>query len=395
MLGFSLLDIILLLALLFYLVAGLRNGLVVTLGGIVGFVAGAVAAFFAIPLVAAWVPDNGWRLTAVIATVAVLVLGGHAVGAALGGGIRRWLNFRPLRFLDRLFGGAVNLAVSALVMSMLAFSVNTLGVPFLSQQITSSKVLTTIDEATPETIQAWTAQVRSFTLAEGLPTILDSAAPETVVAPDDQSLSSAALQTASESVVKITGTAYQCGQNQTGSGFVVADDRVVTNAHVVAGVPEPVVQVPGGGALPGKVVYFDSTSDLAVLAVDNLDADPIPLGGVLPNATTAAFAGYPAGGPFRLQAANVERLSEVSVRNIYGSSPEVLEVYTLAANVQQGNSGGPLLDIDGQVAGVIFAKTTGEQPIGYALSLKELGPVAAAASSYSDPVSPGQCISGE
>jgi uncharacterized membrane protein required for colicin V production len=174
-LGFSLLDIILLLALLFYLIAGLRNGLVVTLGGIVGFVAGAVAAFFAIPLVAAWVPDDGWRLTAVIATVAVLVLGGHALGAALGGGIRRWLNFPPLRFLDRLLGGAVNLAVSALVMSMLAFSVNTLGVPFLSQQITSSKVLTTIDDATPDRVKAMTAQLRSFTLAEGLPTILDNA----------------------------------------------------------------------------------------------------------------------------------------------------------------------------------------------------------------------------
>ena len=138
MLGFSLLDIILLLALLFYLIAGLRNGLVVTLGGIVGFVAGAVAAFFAIPLVTEWVPDDGWRLTAVIATIVVLVLGGHAVGAALGGSIRRWMNFPPLRFLDRLLGGAVNLAVSALVMSVLAFSVNTLGVPFLSQQITSS-----------------------------------------------------------------------------------------------------------------------------------------------------------------------------------------------------------------------------------------------------------------
>ncbi|WP_104102789.1 MarP family serine protease [Arthrobacter sp. 08Y14] len=394
MLGFSLLDIILLLALLFYLIAGLRNGLVVTLGGIVGFVAGAVAAFFAIPLVTEWVPDDGWRLTAVIATIVVLVLGGHALGAALGGSIRRWMNFPPLRFLDRLLGGGVNLAVSALVMSVLAFSVNTLGVPFLSQQITSSKVLNGIEEATPDRVKTWTAEVRSFTLAEGLPTILDSAAPDTVVAPDE-ALSSAALQASSESVVKITGTAYQCGQNQTGSGFVVADDRVITNAHVVAGVSRPVVQVPGGGALPGEVVYFDSARDLAVLAVDSLDAEPIPLGDVLPDGTTAAFAGYPAGGPFQLQAANVEKLSDVSVRNIYGSAPEVLEVYTLAANVQQGNSGGPLLDIDGQLAGVIFAKTTGDQPIGYALSLSEVGPVAEAAAGYSDPVSPGQCISGE
>lgn len=394
MLGFSLLDIILLLALLFYLLAGIRNGLVVTLGGIVGFVAGAVAAFFAIPLVAVRVPDDGWRLTAIIAAAVVLVLGGHAVGAALGGRIRRWLNFPPLKALDRVLGGLTNLAVSALVMTMLAFSVNTLGIPFLSQQIASSKVLGFIETSTPDTVKAWTAQVRSFTLAEGLPTIIDSAAPETVEAPS-QTLTSPELRTASESVLKITGTAYQCGQNQTGSGFVVADDRVITNAHVVAGVDEPVVQIPGGGVLPGKVVYFDPARDLAVLAVENLDAEPLPLGGVLERGTTAAFAGYPAGGPFKLQAANVEGLSDVSVRNIYGTSPDILEVYTLAANVQQGNSGGPLLDVEGRVAGVIFAKTTGDQPIGYALSLAELEPVASAAAGYRTPVSAGQCSTGE
>ena len=392
MLGLTLLDIILLLVLLFYLLAGLRNGLVVTLGGIVGFVAGAVAAFFAIPLVAGWVPDNGWRLTVVIATAVVLVLVGHGAGAALGGMIRRWLNFPPLRVLDRLLGGAANLVVAALVMAMLAFSVTTLGVPYLSQQIANSKVLGAIDDATPNQVKAWSAQIRSFTVSEGLPTILDSAAPRTAVPPSAE-VDSPALQRASASVLKITGTAYQCGQNQTGSGFVVADDRVVTNAHVVAGVNEPVVEVPDGSVLPGRVVYFDSARDLAVLAVDGLDTAPIPLGDPLAAGTTAAFAGYPAGGPFRLQAASVEGLSDVAVRDIYGTAPEVLEVYTLAANVQQGNSGGPLLDMDGRAAGVIFAKTTGDQPIGYALSLAEVAPVVEAAPGYTEPVSAGQCTS--
>jgi len=154
-----------------------------------------------------------------------------------------------------------------------------------------------------------------------------------------------------------------------------------------------VVQVPGGGVLPGRVVHFDPARDLAVIAVENLDAEPIALGEQLPNGTTAAFAGYPAGGPFQLQPATVQNLGDVSVRSIYGTSPEVLEVYTLAANVQQGNSGGPLLDIDGRVAGVIFAKTTGDQPIGYALSLAELGPIADAAPSYRSGVSAGECIS--
>ncbi|GAA1910231.1 MarP family serine protease [Arthrobacter gandavensis] len=391
-LGFTVLDIILGLSLLFYLLAGLRNGLAVTLGGIVGFVAGAVAAFFAIPLVSGWVPDETWRLVAVIATAVVLVLVGHAAGAALGGGVRRWFNFAPLRALDRILGGALNVVVAAVVMSMLAFSIGTLGMPFLSQQIASSKVLVTIDSMTPNAVKTVAAQVRSFTLDEGLPRIFDGAAPETVELPSE-GISSDALTAASSSVLKITGTAFQCGQNQTGSGFVVAEDRVITNAHVVAGVSEPVVQVPGGGVLPGRVVHFDPARDLAVIAVENLDATPLALGTELPAGTTAAFAGYPAGGPFRLQPAVVQNLGDVSVRSIYGTSPGILEVYTLAANVQQGNSGGPLLDIDGQVAGVVFAKTTGDQPIGYALSLAELGPIADAAPDYRSAVSPGECIS--
>ncbi|MCC3281421.1 MarP family serine protease [Arthrobacter caoxuetaonis] len=392
MLGLTVLDIILLLALFFYLLAGLRNGLAVSLGGIVGFVAGAIAAFFAIPLVSGWVPDETWRLVAVIATAVILVLVGHAAGAALGAGVRRWFNFAPLRALDRILGGALNVVVAAVVMSMLAFSIATLGMPFLSQQIAASRVLAAIDSATPDPVKTWAAQIRSFTIDEGLPRILDSAVPEAVEVPTE-GISSEALTASSASVLKITGTAFQCGQNQTGSGFVVADDRVITNAHVVAGVREPVVQVPGGGVLPGRVVHFDPARDLAVIAVDNLDAEPIALGEQLADGTTVAFAGYPAGGPFRLQPATVQNLGDVSVRSIYGTSPEVLEVYTLAANVQQGNSGGPLLDIDGRVAGVIFAKTTGDQPIGYALSLAELGPIAEAASSYRSSVSAGECIS--
>ncbi|MCC3296325.1 MarP family serine protease [Arthrobacter sp. zg-Y916] len=392
MLGLTVLDIILLLALFFYLLAGLRNGLAVSLGGIVGFVAGAIAAFFAIPLVSGWVPDETWRLVAVIATAVILVLVGHAAGAALGAGVRRWFNFAPLRALDRILGGALNVVVAAVVMSMLAFSIATLGMPFLSQQIAASRVLAAIDSATPDPVKTWAAQIRSFTIDEGLPRILDSAVPEAVEVPTE-GISSEALTASSASVLKITGTAFQCGQNQTGSGFVVADDRVITNAHVVAGVREPVVQVPGGGVLPGRVVHFDPARDLAVIAVDNLDAEPIALGERLADGTTVAFAGYPAGGPFRLQPATVQNLGDVSVRSIYGTSPEVLEVYTLAANVQQGNSGGPLLDIDGRVAGVIFAKTTGDQPIGYALSLAELGPIAEAASSYRSSVSAGECIS--
>jgi S1-C subfamily serine protease len=281
--------------------------------------------------------------------------------------------------------------VAALVLSMLAFSVGTLGVPFLSQQLASSQVIRGIDTATPGPVRSWLAQLRTIAVDDGIPTILESVGPVTPADVPDESVDTPELAAAADSVVRITGTAFQCGQNQTGSGFVVAPDRVVTNAHVVAGVDEPVVEVPGAGALPGRVVQLDTARDIAVIAVDGLDAAPLPLGDDLANGTTAAFAGYPAGGPYRIQPASVQGLTPVLVNDIYGANPRPLQVYSLAANVQQGNSGGPLLDLQGRVAGVVFAKSTADAPVGYALSLAELRPIVESAEGLQDAVSAGQC----
>ena len=391
---FTLLDLVLAIVLLGYLITGLRNGFLVTLGGIAGFAAGAVAAFFAIPLVSGWVPDNPWRLIAVIATVVILVVVGQAVGSALGASIRRWSDVPPLRVIDRLLGGVVNVVVAALVLSMLAFSVGTLGIPLVSQQLAASQVIRGIDAVTPGPVQSWMAQLRTIVVDDGIPTILDGVGPAIPAPVPDASVDTPELTAAAASVVRITGTAFQCGQNQTGSGFVVAPGRVITNAHVVAGVDEPVVEVPGGDAIPGRVVQLDIARDIAVIAVDGLEAAPLALGGRLDDGTTAAFAGYPAGGPYRIQPASVQNLSPVLVNNIYGADPQPLQVYSLAANVQQGNSGGPLLDLQGRVTGVVFAKSTADAPVGYALSLDELRPIAESAPGLQDAVSAGQCTRG-
>jgi S1-C subfamily serine protease len=193
-------------------------------------------------------------------------------------------------------------------------------------------------------------------------------------------------------VLKIAGTAFQCGQNQTGTGFVVSPGRVVTNAHVVAGVTEPVVQVRGGGALPARVVYFDTRHDLAVLAVDNLRPAPLQLGSGLPNGSPAAFAGYPHGGPFQSKPATVQDVATLLVPDIYGRNAAPEDVYRLAGDVQPGNSGGPLLSTDGQVVGVIFAKATNDPSLGFAITMADLGPVAARAAGLSNAVSPGECV---
>jgi S1-C subfamily serine protease len=390
--GLTVLDFVLILALLSYLIYGLRNGFLVTVGGIAGFAAGAVAAFFAVPLVSGFVPDSGWRLTAIVAAAVVLVVLGHGLGTMAGRHIRGAVRIRPLRAVDRLVGGAVNVVVSALVMSMLAFSISSLGVPVVSQQLAESKVIRFIDGLTPTPVKATMAQLRSTVIGNGIPTLLEGLEQGPAVPVPNASTDTPALNRAAESVLRIAGTAYECGQNQTGTGFVVSEDRVVTNAHVVAGVSEPVVEMPDGGAMQGRVVYFDTKHDLAVLAVEDLPASPLTLGPDLPGGSPAAFAGYPHGGPFQSKPATVQDITTVLVPDIYGNNASPEEIYRLAGDVEPGNSGGPLLTTEGAVAGVIFAKATSDTDMGFAITMDDLGPVASQAGSLSAAVSSGQCI---
>lgn len=392
MVGLTVLDIVLILALLSYLIYGLRNGFLVTVGGLAGFAAGAIAAFFAVPLVSTLVEDSGWRLTAIIAAAVVLMALGHGLGTMAGRQLRGVVRMRPLRAVDRLVGGALNLVVSALVMSMLAFSVSSLGVPVVSQQLAESKVIRFIDGLTPTPVKATMAQLRSTVIGNGIPTLIEGLDQGQAVQVPNTSTNTPALNKAAQSVLRIAGTAYECGQNQTGSGFVVSADRVVTNAHVVAGVSQPVVEMPDGGAMPGRVVYFDTKRDLAVLAVDNLPTQPLPLSRDLPGGSQAAFAGYPHGGPFQSKPATVQDIATVLVPDIYGNNPSPEDIYRLAGDVQPGNSGGPLLTTDGQVAGVVFAKATSDAEVGFAITMNDVEPVAEQAPSLSSPVSSGQCI---
>ncbi|GAA3742984.1 MarP family serine protease [Leifsonia bigeumensis] len=395
----GILDALLILLILAYFSYGWVVGFVRSLFGLAGIIVGGIAAFFAVPLIGSWISFPTWRLLLVIVAVIALIAGGQALGAWIGRMLGRRVEESRLSILDRIGGAIMNAVVAALIVSVVAFSVGSFGVPALTQAISGSTVLRTIDRFTPGPVKTGLAQLRSIVVQQGIPRIISAAGgptepstpPPPPEAPNIEGGTSS-LDAAARSVVKVTGSAYQCGQNQSGSGFVIAPDRVVTNAHVVAGVSEPVVEVPGAGATPGRIVYFDPQKDLAVIAVKDLAASPIPLSPTLPEGSDAVFDGYPLGGPFQSGSARVDRVMTVRVNDIYGNNPSSLEVYQLAADVQEGNSGGPLLSTDGLAAGVIFAKSADTAGVGYALTMQELQPVADRAESLSAPVSSGSCI---
>lgn len=390
MIGSLVLDLILFLVLLSYIAYGWRRGFTRSVGAILGIVLGAVAAYFVMPLVASWVPDPFLRIVATVGAGVGLIALGHAVGSAVGRAIRATVERGPLGVIDRVLGAITTGIVAALVASMLAFSVGTLGVPALSQAIGSSWVIRGIDGVTPDPVQGLMARLRAIVLEDGIPRIAEALGVSSPGVPEIDT-GTDTLNAAAQSVVRITGNAFECGQSQTGSGFVVSDNRVITNAHVVAGVSQPVVELPNGGAVTGLIVYFDPIDDLAVIAVDGLDAPPLALLDAFPPSSVGAVQGYPFGGPFSSIPAQVISESVITVPDIYGNGGSPREVYTIASDVEQGNSGGPLLSEAGQVAGVVFAKGTTQEDVGYAMTMAELGPVAQAAPGLTESTSSGTC----
>lgn len=395
MLAARLLDALVVIVLLVYLSEGWRTGFIRSLSAIVGLVAGAVAAFFLIPVIGTVVPDPFWRTFLVVSSAVALIILGSLAGAGVGRALRGRVEKSPLRPLDRIGGAVANLVVGALITALLAGSVASLGIPVLSAAVSNSWVLQAINTVTPEPVTAALARLRSAVLAQGLPVISGgfSGITKSPGVPKVDTGTSA-LAAAAASVVRINGTAYACGQNQSGSGFVVARDRVVTNAHVVAGVTQPIVQAPNGQALDGRIVYFDPQNDLAVIAVSGLRVPTLALGGPLSVGDDGVIDGYPFGGPFTTGGAQVLAHSTESVENIYNSARTNRDLYTLAADIEPGNSGGPLLEQNGSIAGIVFAKSSTDANLGYAMTDTVLAPVVQQAAGLSAPISSGACVKG-
>lgn len=384
-------DIVLIALLAIALITGLSRGFLATIGFFAGLAVGAVAAYWVTPFVGQWITEPAWRGPAMIGAGVLLLLIGSGLGSALGGFFRRGADRIKLRVPERLLGGVVNVAAAALAVSFVAGSLTPVGVPVVSAALGSSAVIRTIDDLTPAPVRGALAELRGTVFAEGIPRLGELIQIGPVPSAPAVALDDPALTQAAQSVARISGTAYACGITSSGSGFVVAADRIVTNAHVVAGVDTPLVELPGRPAREGRVVYFDPTDDIAVVSVDGLDAAPLPISPTLEVGASAVVQGYPGGGPFTSGSAQVLSSGTVPVPDIYDTSSVPRDIYALAAVVRPGNSGGPLLTTTGEIAGIVFARSDTDDNVGYAMTPAELLPVMAQLDALSAPVASGSC----
>ena len=401
------LDLVLLFLMALYAFRGFRRGLLYTVVTSAGLIAGAVIGSRVAPgivhaLISRASRDSAADEQIVQRALTVLVVlafafVGELLAARLARMVRTALKITPFGVVDGIGGGVLGGVAFLLVAWLFGTALGSAPYPRVVAEIRGSQVLSTINGVIPDSgRQQFSALLRSvqghsfpqlFDPLGQLPALLaPMPAPDAGVVP-------AALRASGPSVVKIVGQAPECSRQSEGSGFVISRDHVMTNAHVVAGVRTLTVTTPGPGSrtTTGKVVLFDPQRDVAVLYVPGLDRPALTFSGTTAVGDSAVVAGYPENGPFRAGPARISGRQTVTGPDIYQRSSTTRDVYTLRADVRPGNSGGPLLSPSGQVAGVIFAKSTETANVGYALTAAEVASDFRAGASATTPVSTQSC----
>jgi V8-like Glu-specific endopeptidase len=369
------LDLVLLLSAVSFAFSGYRQGFVAGVLAFVGFLGGGVIGLLVAPaMVSGLNPGLGQSLLAVAIVLFTATLGQVTLGW-LGSMLRARLTWRPARMVDAGLGAGVSVVAMLVVAWFLASALRPGPLPSLSHEIGDSRVIAGVDSVMPDRARTLFSSFRRVLDDSELPPVFSGLAPETIrsVPPPDGTITgTTAVRDAGRSVVKVVGTAESCSRTLDGSGFVFAPQHVLTNAHVVAGVDRPTIRLASGDQrYDARVVLFDSKRDLAVLYVPDLRLPTLDLADGANRGDEAVVAGYPGGGPFRLVAARIR--DEINARgpDIYHRTEVTREVYALYADVEPGNSGGPLLDLKGRVDGVVFAKSLDDPKTGYALTTDE------------------------
>jgi S1-C subfamily serine protease len=388
------LDIALIVVCLGFGLSGYRQGFVIGVLSFAGFIGGgALGAKYANGLHSRLHLSIDPALFGLLVVVVFAVVG-QLIATVIGASLRRELTWRPLRTLDSLAGGVVS-AVAVLLVAWLVGTALAHSSPAgVSRQVRDSRVLHDVDRLMPSAARTWFGSFRRLLDQDGLPEVFGGIGPDNIVAvapPNPKLARSRAVRVAEPEVVKITGVADSCSRTLEGSGFVFATDRVMTNAHVVAGVTAPTVQTTDGRTLHARVVLYDPQRDIAVLLVPGLDGSPLQFSGPITRGQSAIVVGFPENGPFTAVAARVRSVQNARGPDIYQNRQVTRQIYALYSVVRPGNSGGPLLTPRGRVAGVVFAAAVDNAHTGYALSASEVAPDAARGSSATAPVSTQSC----
>jgi S1-C subfamily serine protease len=290
--------------------------------------------------------------------------------------VRGALRNPGLRVIDSVIGVALQLVAVVVAAWMLASPLQSSNQPNLAAAVRGSKVLAQVEEIAPSWLKSVPTRLRALVDTSGLPDVLEPFDRTPIIAvdaPDAALANDAVVAAARPSVVKIRGVAPSCQKVLEGTGFVVGPNRVMSNAHVVAGSDSVTIEV-DGQTLDASVVSYDPEEDISILDVPNLPSAPLQFAEApAKTGTDAIVMGYPGGGDFVATPARVRETIELNGPDIYRKATVNREVYTIRGTVRQGNSGGPMIDRSGKVLGVVFGAAVDDADTGFVLTAKEVG----------------------
>ncbi|MFF1876676.1 MarP family serine protease [Leifsonia sp. NPDC058230] len=390
-------DVVLVVLAVAAIVFGWSRGAIRSAGALVGLGVGLAAGLALAPLVVGWMASAGWGSIlqrSVVAAIVVLACAAvaYALASALASMIGKVVRHGPIRWVDSLIGSALGLLTWGVVVWLLAGFALATNLGTVVQAASSSRVVATLNSIAPIPSSTVLGAVDDALAGAGLPEVFAGGELIKTIQPPDPNIP-AAVNAAQTSVVTVLAAKPECGVDSEGSGWVVSRGRVVTNAHVVAGASSIVVR-PSGSPTPirATLIAFDPGRDLAVLDVTDLSAPALDIGDDLTSGEQAYAAGYPGNGPYTVSPERVRDRVIARGTDIYQSGTVDRDIYSLRGTVRPGNSGGPLLDTEGKVVGVVFARSTTDPDTGYALTLAELRPVLNSVGAA--PIGSGGCATG-
>lgn len=376
-------------------VSGWRSGALGSLMSFVGVVLGAVAGVLLAPHLVTQITGARTKLFAALFLILALVVIGEVAGVVLGRAVRGAIRNRTIRTIDSVIGVGLQLVAVLVAAWLLATPLTSSQQPNLAAAVRGSKVLAQVDEVAPSWLKSVPNRLSALLNTSGLPDVLQPFGRTPIIAvsaPDPTLAGNPVVSTAQPSVVKIRGVAPGCQKVLEGSGFVVAPNRVMSNAHVVAGSDSVTVNA-SGTDYDATVVSYDPDADISILDVPNLPSQPLTFADKsAETGTDALVLGYPGGGEFAATPARIRETIELNGPDIYRTANVTREVYTVRGTVRQGNSGGPLMDLNGKVLGVVFGAAVDDPDTGFVLTAKEVSRQMARIGGTA-PVATGACIS--